>query len=113
MPETKPAAFGLRCLSNHPEEKQPWNGAIGIERLPCLAVDMRLDREGQIAVRSAPDRLVARVAVWQSALNQLAGHVCLVSRIGVLLNIYGGVQETDRYRRQAEFPILESLRQNP
>src|SRR5260370_6679254 len=87
-----PAFIPFR-LSHQPEEKQPGDGAIGIEGFPCLTIDMRLNDEREISIGTSPDRHVAGIAMWQGALHELTRHESRLGRVGILVDLHRCIQK--------------------
>jgi len=88
MPALLPFSF-----SDNPEQQQPGSGAIRVERLMSLPIEVWPDSQGEVSVCTRPDRHVSGIAVGEGALHELTGHESGLRGVRVLLNIDHSVQE--------------------
>jgi hypothetical protein len=88
MPTLLPFGF-----SDNPEQQQPGNGAIRVERFMSLPIEVWPDSQGEVSVCTGPYRYVSGIAVGKGALHELTGHESGLCSVRVLLNIDYSVQE--------------------
>jgi hypothetical protein len=88
MPALLPFSF-----RDNPEQQQPGNGAIRVERFMSFPIEVWPDSQGKVSVCTGPDRHVSRIAVGEGALHELTGHESGFRGVWILLNIDYSVQE--------------------
>jgi hypothetical protein len=83
----------LRCLGDDPEQQQTRDGAVGVQRLLRLQINVRPDGKGEMPIGTRPYRDVAGIAVRQGALHELTRHVRPLDSLGALTDLYGRIEQ--------------------